>query len=56
LKQAITEFFTKYNEAQGKRFRAIQFASPQRAIQLTREAMESAERSGSQKQNGNQTR
>ena len=40
LKQAIIEFFTKYNEAQGKRFRPLRFASARRGIQLTREAVE----------------
>lgn len=28
LKHAITDFFTKYNEAQGKQFRPLTFASP----------------------------
>lgn len=40
LKHAITEFFVKYNEAQGKRFRALRFAPARRGIQLTREAVE----------------
>ena len=40
LKHAITEFFTKYNEAQGKRFRALRFAPARRGIQLTRQAVE----------------
>ena len=46
LKTALIDFFTKYNEAQGKQFRAIQFASAQRGTQLTREAMNAANHSG----------
>jgi inorganic pyrophosphatase len=55
LKRAITEFFVKYNEAQGKRFRALQFASPRRGAQLTHEAIESAERSRRLRQHGKHT-
>lgn len=40
LKDAIIEFFTQYNEAQGKRFRALRFAPAGRGIQLTRQAVE----------------
>src|SRR5262245_60662991 len=39
LKRALTEFFTKYNQAQGKQFRGLRFASASRGIQITREAV-----------------
>lgn len=39
LKHAIIEFFTKYNEAQGRRFHPLRFAPARRGIQLTREAV-----------------
>jgi inorganic pyrophosphatase len=42
LKHAITDFFTKYNEAQGKEFRPLTFAPARRGIQLTREAIQEA--------------
>ena len=45
LKNALVEFFTKYNEAQGKEFRAIRFASAQRGVQLTHEAIKEASNS-----------
>jgi inorganic pyrophosphatase len=56
LKHAIIEFFTKYNEAQGKRFRPLRFAPAQRGIQLTREAVEAhsaQELKGSETDNSN---
>jgi inorganic pyrophosphatase len=43
LQHAITDFFTKYNEAQGKQFRALTYGPARRGIQLTREAMQAAQ-------------
>lgn len=42
LKHAISDFFAKYNEAQGKHFRPIRFASASRGTQLTRQAIQAA--------------
>jgi inorganic pyrophosphatase len=42
LKQAITEFFKAYNEAQGKEFRALRFAPARRGFEIVRKAMKSA--------------
>jgi inorganic pyrophosphatase len=54
LKHAINDFFTKYNEAQGKEFRPLSFASARRGLQLTRQAVEEAKnkQSGSNGSNG----
>lgn len=38
LKNAISQFFVKYNELQGRRFYPIRYASPSRAIGLVRRA------------------
>jgi hypothetical protein len=46
LKYAITEFFTKYNEAQGKHFRPLRFAPARRGIQAVNEAIKAAKNSG----------
>ena len=43
LQYAITEFFTKYNEAQGKQFRALTYAPARRGIRLAREAIKAAQ-------------
>ena len=42
LKHAIAMFFTKYNEAQGKRFRPLRFTPARRGIQIVRKAMKAA--------------
>jgi inorganic pyrophosphatase len=42
LKRAITEFFKTYNEAQGKRFRALGFAPARRGLEIVRKAMKDA--------------
>jgi inorganic pyrophosphatase len=42
LKQAINEFFKTYNEAQGKRFRALGFAPARRGLEIVRKAMKAA--------------
>jgi inorganic pyrophosphatase len=38
LKKAVREFFVKYNELQGRRFRALRYVGPARAIRLVRKA------------------
>jgi inorganic pyrophosphatase len=45
LKRAITEFFTKYNEAQGKHFKPLRFGPARRATQIVNEAVQAAKRS-----------
>lgn len=42
LKEAIDDFFVKYNEAQGKQFRPLSFGSSAKGIQFTREAAQAA--------------
>ena len=39
LVRAIKEFFSKYNEAQGKRFRPLRFSSARRGLQIVRDAI-----------------
>jgi inorganic pyrophosphatase len=38
LKKAVSEFFVKYNELQGRTFRPLRYASPSRAIRIVRKA------------------
>jgi inorganic pyrophosphatase len=38
LKKAVSEFFVKYNELQGRTFRPLRYAGPSRAIRLVRKA------------------
>jgi inorganic pyrophosphatase len=49
LTTAITEFFEKYNELQGKRFRSLGMHGPERALQIVKSAMKSAKRNGKNK-------
>jgi len=44
LKSAIAEFFTKYNELQGKKLRVIGFEGARRALAAIRQAMAAATR------------
>ena len=39
LVRAIKEFFSKYNEAQGKRFRSLRFSSARRGLKIVRDAI-----------------
>jgi inorganic pyrophosphatase len=38
LKKAVSEFFVKYNELQGRTFRPLRYAGPSRAIRIVRKA------------------
>lgn len=42
LKTAIREFFVKYNELQGRKFRPIRYAGPQSAVRLVRKCYKPA--------------
>jgi inorganic pyrophosphatase len=44
LKAAITEFFIKYNEMQGKKFRVLGFHGPDRAALVIQSGIETAKR------------
>jgi inorganic pyrophosphatase len=46
LTKAITEFFQKYNELQGKRFRSLGMHGPERAMEIVANGIKSAKRNG----------
>jgi hypothetical protein len=49
LTTAITEFFVKYNELQGKKFRSLGMHGPDRALEIVKNGMKSAKRNGKRK-------
>lgn len=49
LTTAISEFFVKYNELQGKKFRSLGMNGPERALEIVKSAMKSASRNGKHK-------
>ena len=46
LTKAITEFFQKYNELQGKGFRSLGMHGPERALEIVTDGIKSAKRNG----------
>jgi inorganic pyrophosphatase len=46
LTTAITEFFVKYNELQGKKFRSLGMHGADRALEIVKNGMKSAKRKG----------
>jgi inorganic pyrophosphatase len=49
LTRAITEFFVKYNELQGKKFRVLGVHGPERALELVKKSIKSAKGNGKRK-------
>ena len=49
LNQAISEFFVKYNELQGKKFRTLGMRGPDRAMEIVKRGMELAKGNGKTK-------
>ena len=49
LTAAITEFFVKYNELQGKKFRSLGMHGPERALEIVRNGVKSARRNSKHK-------
>jgi hypothetical protein len=49
LTRAITEFFVKYNELQGKKFRSLGMHAPERPLEIVKNGIKSAKRNGKPK-------
>lgn len=49
LNKAIGDFFAKYNELQGKKFRLLGMHGPDQAMEIVRRGMELAKRNGKRK-------
>ena len=49
LTTAITNFFIKYNELQGKKFRSLGMHGEERALEIVKKGMKSAKRNGKRK-------
>jgi inorganic pyrophosphatase len=49
LTTAIAEFFEKYSELQGKKFRSLGVHGPERALEIVKSGMKSAKRNGKHK-------
>jgi inorganic pyrophosphatase len=49
LTKAITDFFVKYNELQGKKFRPLGMHGPERALEIVKSGTKSAKQNGKYK-------